>query len=82
MTSLQVCAAALACIKGMTGSVKYLREMPMEEVAPAVARLLTHAQPELRGTALKTLSNLLLDTETVKVCSMQTFPTCLAGRVH
>lgn len=64
---LQVCEAALACIKSMTCSVKCLREMPMEEVTPAVARLLTHSKPELRRTALKTLSNLLLDTEYVKV---------------
>lgn len=52
----------------MTFSKKCMREMPMEEVTPAVANLLTHGNLELRHSALKTLSNLLLDTEYVKVC--------------
>lgn len=54
--------------------------MPLEEVTPAVARLLTHSKPELRLAALKTLSNLLLDTEHVKVSFCHNIITqCLFG---
>ena len=47
--------------------MKCLRELPLAQLTPSVVRLLSHAQPEVQLTALKALTNLLLDADTVKV---------------
>ena len=66
---VQVSAAALACVKSLTCSMKCLWDINTDELTPAVVRLLSHPEASLRCTALKTLSNLLLDAEHVKVGS-------------
>lgn len=47
--------------------MKCLRELPLAQLTPSAVRLLSHAQPEVQLTALKALTNLLLDADTVKV---------------
>lgn len=47
--------------------MKCLRNIPVADLTSAVVRLMSHAEPALQLTALKALSNLLLDTATVKV---------------
>ena len=41
----------------------------MAQVTPVVVRLLSHSQPEVQLTAVKALTNLLLDADTAKVTS-------------
>ncbi|KAL3133285.1 hypothetical protein ABBQ38_007165 [Trebouxia sp. C0009 RCD-2024] len=65
---IKVCTAACACIQSLSGSMKCLRELPLAQLTPSAVRLLSHAQPEVQLTALKALTNLLLDADTVKSC--------------
>lgn len=66
-SAVQVCTAACACIQSLSGSMKCLRELPLAQLTPSAVRLLSHTQPEVHLTALKALTNLLLDADTVKV---------------
>ena len=66
-SAVQVCAAACACIQSLSGSMKCLRELPMAQLTPSMLRLLSHDQPEIQLTAVKALTNLLLDADTAKV---------------
>ncbi|DBA97488.1 TPA: hypothetical protein ACH3X1_015194 [Trebouxia sp. C0004] len=63
---LQVRAAACACIQSLSGSMKCLRHIPMAELMPPMLRLLLQTEPELQHSALKALSNLVLDTASAK----------------
>ncbi len=67
MSDLQVRAAACACIQSLSGSMKCLRNIPMAELMPPMLRLLLQPEPELQHSALKALSNLVLDTASAKV---------------
>lgn len=52
----------------------------MAQVTPSVVCLVSHTQPEVQLTALKALTNLLLDADTAKVkscCSHQLLDLCL-----
>lgn len=65
---MQVSAAACACIQSLSGSMKCLRSIPMAELMPPMLRLLLlQPEPELQHSALKALSNLVLDTASAKV---------------
>ena len=64
----QVCAAACACIQSLSGSMKCLRELSMAHLTPPVVRLLSRSEPEVQLTALKALTNLMLDADSAKVC--------------
>lgn len=66
-SAVQVCAAACACIQSLSGSMKCLRELPMAQLTPSLLCLLSHDQPEMQLTAVKALTNLLLDADTAKV---------------
>ncbi|DBA77394.1 TPA: hypothetical protein ACH3X2_000908 [Trebouxia sp. C0005] len=65
-SDLQVRAAACACIQSLSGSMKCLRHIPMAELMPPMLRLLLQPEPELQHSALKALSNLVLDTASAK----------------
>ena len=52
--------------------MKCLRELPMAQLIPSVVRLLSDGQPEVQLTAVKALTNLLLDADTAKVTSCYT----------
>ena len=52
--------------------MKSLRELPMAQLTPSVVRLLSHSQPALQLTAVKALTNLVLDADTAKVTSCYT----------
>ena len=47
--------------------MKCLRHIPMAEVMPPMLRLLLQPEPQLQRSALKALSNLVLDTASAKV---------------
>lgn len=47
--------------------MKCLRNIPMAELMPPMLRLLLQPEPELQHSALKALSNLVLDTASAKV---------------
>ncbi|KAL0054843.1 hypothetical protein WJX82_003081 [Trebouxia sp. C0006] len=66
-SDVQVRAAACACIQSLSGSMKCLRHIPMAELMPPMLRLLLlQPEPELQHSALKALSNLVLDTASAK----------------
>ena len=53
--------------------MKCLRELPVAQLTPSVVRLLSHGQAEVQLTAVKALTNLLLDADTAKVTSCHTY---------